>query len=76
MKAEDIPDELLPEVIKRLTQEWPLGPSIWAVAEAMPAYPEKVVVAKARRLMRRGILDGCICLNCGTGLQVVDRPTR
>lgn len=26
-----------------------------------PGYPEKVVLAKARKLIRRGLLDGCYC---------------
>ena len=37
-----------------------------------PAMPEKVVLAKARRLIRRRILDGCAC-GCRGDFEPVDR---
>lgn len=32
----------------------------FALAEAL-GFPEKVVLAKARKLIRRGVLTGCVC---------------
>ena len=37
-----------------------LGGSLSSMAEAM-GYPENVVRAKARRLIRRGLITGCAC---------------
>lgn len=34
---------------------------VGATANEYPNMPEKVVLAKARRLIRRGLVDGCFC---------------
>lgn len=54
---------------------WTIGASRWDVATVLAGHPElvgvstadwpnmppKVVLAKARKLIRRGLLDGCDC---------------
>jgi hypothetical protein len=35
--------------------------SRWDVCARFPGYPERVVIAKLRRLMTRGLVAGCLC---------------
>lgn len=58
MKASDISDEALLDAVRAAT---PVG-FTWAMrGNVLPEYPEKVVLAKARKLIRRGVLEGCAC---------------
>lgn len=67
-KAADIADDdFLAAVAAQqlaISEEWNPGQFAWAnrfdVADLLGA-PEKVVLAKARRLIRRGLMDGCVC---------------
>lgn len=65
MKASDIPDVQMLEIIATWNDSPPEGRGawclIWDVAERLPGFPEKVVLAKARQLIRRGLIDGCGC---------------
>lgn len=60
VKAADIPDARLLALLPPSP-----GPSIgisrWTLAELLPEYPEKVIVAKLVKLKRRGLADGCDC---------------
>lgn len=33
----------------------------WSIEKRLPAYPGKVVLAKLRSMVKRGVLDGCAC---------------
>lgn len=63
MKAEDITDEMFLNGVRELRQPTSYGFS-WVnrfdLAEHL-GFPPKVVLAKARRLIRRNLLDGCDC---------------
>lgn len=68
MKAADIPDAAILRIVERVTSTHMPGsrdPYPWAtmfdVEPAFPDAPYKVVHAKARALIRRGLLDGCDC---------------
>ncbi len=61
MKASDITDEQFLDAVRAC--ESPRGShwaDRWAVTERL-GFPEKVVLAKARRLIKRGVIDGCYC---------------
>lgn len=65
MQCKDIPDRPVLEFLRRLDGKW----ANWygakfenSVTHAMPAdTPEKLVLAKMRRLIQRGLVDGCGC---------------
>lgn len=72
-KASDISDaELLAAV--RATQGahgvacWS---SLWDVQRALEHWPPKVVTAKLRRVIKRGLLRGCCC-GCRGDFEIVD----
>lgn len=63
MKASDITDaELLAAVRSvRGLRGVPHWSSLWDVQGALPQWHKKVVLAKLRSAIRRGILRGCTC---------------
>lgn len=74
VKAADIADDIFLAAIARARQVpgystfgevLPGGPrlsaSIWDIQALLRSFPPKVVIAKARILIRRNIIDGCAC---------------
>lgn len=59
MKCADLPDDDVLNVIAHSTR--PLGATIGEVFDGFPAYPQKVVRAKLSKLLRRGVIKGCVC---------------
>jgi hypothetical protein len=74
--ARDIPNELFFDAVRAArgnwTPEWAMVDDVQAVLaglpltksrypEEFPGVPRKVVLAKARRLILRGVLGGCWC---------------
>jgi hypothetical protein len=62
VQAKDVPDDVFLTVVRDLRDEqgWSLVP--WHLIEpSFPDVPFKVLLAKARKLVRRGLLDGCAC---------------
>jgi hypothetical protein len=64
MQCKDIPDRPILELLARTPDKW----HNWYfgnerdVRQAMPPEtPEKLVLAKMRMLIRRGLVDGCDC---------------
>lgn len=59
MKAADIPDDTMLAVLATpsVTELW----MRWDLAAQFPTIPEKVVAAKVRQLIKRGLADGCDC---------------
>jgi hypothetical protein len=57
-----------------------LGDGVRDADGNMPGVPHKVVIAKAKRLIGRGLLEGCICGCRGdfeltaAGMQLLDTP--
>ncbi|MEV4454465.1 hypothetical protein [Microbispora sp. NPDC049633] len=61
MKAADIKDEGFLAAVERVNDSEDHWALVWDIEAAFPGVPRKVLLAKARRLIRRGVLDGCDC---------------
>lgn len=66
LQCKDIPDRPILEFLARLDGEWAnwfaLEGDLRSVHLAMPdGIPGKLVLAKMRTLMHRGLVDGCGC---------------
>lgn len=72
MKAADISDDRLLRIIRefndgsappRVPGGWsgPRWALMWDLQDRLPEFPEKVIRAKCRQLIKRGLLDGCTC---------------
>jgi hypothetical protein len=74
VQAKDIPTVDVLRNIAKHEAEWSIGVSIWLIngwtfrmhgpgpEEAGEAlWPEKVLVAKLSKMIRRGLVDGCCC---------------
>lgn len=81
MKAADIPDAAMLRVIaspNKGHREGRFGPGMpnwwmrWDLDEAFPGFPSKIVLAKARQLMKRGLIDGCDC-GCRGDFEITDK---
>ena len=83
MQAKDIPaDAILAEVRRhnegkcgghppfRMEPHWAFW---WDLYAAFPDWPEKVIMAKGRRLIKKGLLSGCPC-GCRGDLELPDCP--
>lgn len=64
MQCKDIPDEPILKFLAARKGEW----ATWftwmenSVSQAMPeGTPEKLILAKMRTLIRRGLVEGCAC---------------
>lgn len=69
--AKDISDVEMLRVVAAINAQWR-----WALTydldEALPSFPRKVVLAKARQLIKRGLLDGCGC-GCRGDFEITDK---
>lgn len=78
MQCKDIPDRPVLEFLKKLGGVW----ATWfdceprlqnTVLHSMPSgTPRKLVLAKMRTLMRRGLVDGCGC-GCRGDFELTDK---
>ena len=76
MKANDIPEKEILEVIERLgdvsllryNHNWTFS---WDICDSLNKYPQKVVMAKLAALVRRGVLSGCTC-GCRGDFYIID----
>lgn len=60
MKAADISDEEMLSIMQKVAL--PHGATMLLDAQkAMPQYPPKIVLAKFRSMIKRGIIEGCPC---------------
>lgn len=63
MKAACVSENAVKAAITR--HMTPIGAPWHLVAEELARYPIKVVRAKLRKMIRRGVIDGCAsCSNC------------
>jgi len=61
VKAADIPEEAMLAAIRRDSAERGVSTACtWTIAER-EAWPVKIVMAKLRKMERRGVVDGCAC---------------
>ena len=62
MKTSDLPDEIFLAAVKQAglgnSARWAMRSDVEAL---LPDYPEKIIRAKARRLILRKVIDGCWC---------------
>lgn len=70
--ARDIPDEVFLAAIRQASRDggcatrWDVGSVLAGLPvptdfSVEPPIPEKIVLAKARRLIKRALIDGCCC---------------
>lgn len=65
-QAKDISDDAILAIVDRFCADNPKrGHAPWAftwdIQAALPEFPKKVVLAKLRSLVKRGVLNGCTC---------------
>ena len=60
MKASDITDERILEVMAETRLEWGVS-LLYDIQKALPEFPPKVVLAKLRQMVNKKRLDGCAC---------------
>ena len=62
-QAKDVADEVALGAFRRARGRHgvPAWATLWDVQDELPAFPPKVVQAKLRSLVQRGVLDGCAC---------------
>jgi len=70
MQCKDIPNE---PILHFLAQHGGIGCTVW---DCIPAMPDgvigKLATAKMGRLIRRGLIDGCIC-GCRGDFELTDK---
>lgn len=74
MQAKDVPDLPVLQFLADLNGEWAFwfGGHARSVGNAMPPEtPHKVVLAKMRQLMKRGLVKGCGC-GCRGDFEITD----
>lgn len=67
MKAADIPDALILDAITHAwATHWDLDSpnSLPRLVPELRTFPEKVLIAKLKSMVRRGVIDGCECGKC------------
>lgn len=72
MKAADISDTAALGAVSDIKQQTGTWANTDQVAAYFPAFPIKVVHAKLRRLLKRGLVSGCPC-GCRGDWEVVPR---
>lgn len=61
MKTADIPDEEFLGVVRRINESENRWANTWDIEEAFPGVPPKLLLSKARNLIKRGLMKGCPC---------------
>ncbi len=62
MQCKDVPDDVFLTVVRDIRDEQGRTFVSWRrIEQAFPDVPFKVLLAKARKLIRRGLLNGCAC---------------
>jgi hypothetical protein len=86
MQCKDIPDGPILDFLTRIPPYEDGTPRSWAtsywsedfkpdssVGNAMPAgTPQKLIIAKMRQMIRRGVVDGCTC-GCRGDFEITDK---
>lgn len=64
LQAKHLPDQALLDAIELACERRghpTIGATWWEIARLLPGMPAKVIMAKARRLIDRGLMHGCTC---------------
>ena len=61
MKASDISDETILELIDSVKAKTGIWLTIWDIQQALPNFPMKVILAKLRRMVSKRHITGCPC---------------
>lgn len=61
MQAKDIPDGRFLDLVAHVRRQYGRWTTTGDIARLRPDWPTKVVLAKARKLIRRNLLTGCHC---------------
>jgi len=70
VKTSDLSDERVLAVVSEIVADRGYPADRWSVAARCADVPEKIVYAKLRRLVKRGLLTGCPC-GCRGDYEVV-----
>jgi hypothetical protein len=80
MQAKDITDQDMLRAILHDSRTNDLPAAWYRIARDHPEWPEKVILAKCRQLLKRGLITGCVCgcrgdfLLTDKGSQIVGEP--
>lgn len=78
MQCKDIPDRPILEMLARNYGQWCFWYPDWpdpdrCLASAMPpGTPEKLMLAKMKQMVRRGVAEGCTC-GCRGDFEITDK---
>lgn len=62
MKTADLPNEVFLAAVKQASADHPAKWAMrWDVQALLSSYPEKIVLSKARKLIKSKVIDGCFC---------------
>lgn len=61
VQAKNLPDELLIRIIQQFSDETGVGTFLGVIQFELEPVPPKVVLAKLKSMVKRGILTGCTC---------------
>lgn len=66
LQAKHLPDDQVLATLRHLETDSRWGTkrrwvSRWEIEDEFPTVPPKVVLAKLRSLIKRGVIDGCTC---------------
>jgi len=70
MQAKDIPDVVFLDIVEDINCLEYRWAQRWDIEEKMPDVPPKVILAKARNLIKRNLMSGCGC-GCRGDFEVV-----
>lgn len=72
MQAKDISDDVVLDAIKTRGRN---GVAIWStrwdIQDELAQFPKKVVIAKLRSMIKRKLIDGCVC-GCRGDFEIVE----
>lgn len=72
LQAKDIPDQAMLQAILHDSRTNDLPAARYRVARDHPEWPEKVILAKCRQLLKRGLITGCVC-GCRGDFHLTDK---
>lgn len=74
MQAKDIADEVMIDAIQKTRgrNNVAIWSTIWDIQGELPQFPKKVVIAKLRSMVKRKLINGCVC-GCRGDFEVLER---
>ena len=71
MRAKDISDDRFLDVVSNINIHEDRWAYVWDIEAAMPDIPPRLLRAKAKSLIKRGLMTGCTC-GCRGDFEVTD----